>query len=205
MQASRSVILKRQSLSKRLGAWKQRLATAQEDCDVPDANNVSSTQASPGVVTPLEGWTDVSSDSIEKIGEETTCITIEELDMAVKWTQQFLKFMGLFMRGGLGDMCTSAGAHEEDCAEMAENIRRKYSYLRNNLDGLLHVTQQGPLLEHLSPARGRPLASQSTDQAANLQSVSDCHEDRGLEAIFSEIGSEVTDEDVARFARHWTR
>jgi hypothetical protein len=205
MQTSCSVISKRQSLSKRLDAWKQRLATTQEDCDVPDANDLSSTRTSPGMVTPLEGWTDVGSDSTEKIGEETTCITIGELDMAVKWTQQFLKFMGLFMRGDLGDMCTSAGVHEEDCAELAENIRRKYSFLGSNLDGLLHVKQRGPLVEHVSPARGRPQASQSIDQAANLQSVSDCHEDRGLEAIFSEIGSEVTDEDVARFARHWTR
>jgi hypothetical protein len=205
MQASRSAISKRQFFSKRLDAWKQRLATTQEDCDVLDADDLSSTQASPGVVTPLEGWSDVGSDLTDKISEETTCITIEELDMAVKWTQQFLKFMELFMKGGLGDMCTSAGVHEEDCAEMAERIRRKYSNLRDYLDEFLHVTQRVPLLEHLSPARGRPQVSQSTYQAANPQSVGDCHEDGALEEIFREIGPEVTDEDVARFARYWTR
>jgi hypothetical protein len=189
-----------------LDAWKQILATTQEaDCHITDASNLSSTQASPGVVTPLEGWTDAGSDSTEKIGEEPTCITSEDLDWAIKWTKQFLRWLELFMDGSLGNICNSAGVREEDCAEMAEGIRRKYSNLRYDLDKLLHVTQRVPLLEHLSPTRGCPLASQSTDQTANPQSVGGCHEDKALEAIFREIGSEVTNEDIAIFARYWTR
>jgi hypothetical protein len=175
------------------------LANPQGDCDIPDADDLSSTQASAGVMTPFEGWSDVGSDLTEKICEEPTPITYNDLHEAAKCTGQFAKFLELLMKGEIG------GVEEGACAETTELIHRRYSILRWELNQFLRVTQRGPLVEHVSPARGRPLPSQSSDQAANPQSAGDYHEDRALEEIFSEIGSEVTNEDVARFARHWMR
>lgn len=42
------------------------------------------------------------------------------------------------------------------------------------------------------------------DHVASSQGVSECHEDRSLEVIFSEMGLELTEEDVSRLIRHWT-
>jgi hypothetical protein len=150
------------------------------------------------MMTPLEGWSDVGSDLTEKICEEPTSITYSDLDEAAKCTGQFARFLELLMKGEIG------GVEEGACAETTELIHRRYSILRLELNQFLHVTPQVPLVEHVSPARGRPLASQSTDQAASPQSVGDCHVDRALEAIFGEIGPKVTVEDVARLARLWS-
>jgi len=92
----------------------------------------------------------------------------------------------------------------EDCTEATELLHNRYLHLVNDLGKLLHIPQQESSLEHVVPVLDSPLTSSATGQAAQLQSMSNCHEDRSLEAIFNEIGSEVTDEDVARLIRHWT-
>lgn len=187
-----------------MNAWKQRLATTQEgDYHITDASNWSSAQSSSGKMTPLEGWSDIGSDTTKTIREETAPILFQELKDAAKLTENFTRYLELLMRVNMRNKHKFVGLLGQSCAEATECLHENYSHLINNLDKLLHAKQRRSSLEHVLPTCGSPLASQATDQIVNSQDVSNRHEDRALEAIFSGVGSEVTNEDVARLTRHW--
>jgi len=182
------------------------MATTQEEgCHITDTSNWSSTQSSSGTRTPLEGWSDVGSETTERAPEDEAFVKFQELSDAADHTEGFTEYLKLLMEVNSHNKHRFVGILAGgDCVEATELLHRRYSQLVSDLERLLHVPRQRQSLEHVVPVLHPPLASPATGQAAPLQGVSDCHEDRSLEAIFSEIGSEVTDEDVARLIRHWT-
>jgi hypothetical protein len=168
-----------------------------------NASDSPSTQPTPGMMTPLEGWTDVGSDTTETISKDFNPIRPHDLSAAAKHTEKFARFLELFSKTGFRDTLRSTAMLEADCAPVTVCVRRRYSEFANDLEQLVHMTRRESSLEHVSSAHGSPLPSRETAHAVQSQGASDCHEDRALEAIFNEIGSEVTNEDVARLARHW--
>jgi hypothetical protein len=154
------------------------------------------------MMTPSEGWSEVGSDTTEKVYEGSPPITLSEFNNITKCIRDFASFLDL-VKTCESNNFNNFGARKWECAEMTECIQGRYSQFVNDMDQLLRVKQQGPLLEQISPSDDPPQISQVIDQAAHPHDVSGCHEDRALEVIFSGIGSEVTDEDVERLARHW--
>ena len=157
------------------------------------------------MMTPLEGWSDVGSETTERAPEDEAFVKFQELSDAANHTEGFTKYLEMLMQVNShnkhGFVGISGGG---GYAEATMLLHTRYSRLVNNLGKLLHIPQQEPSLEHVPPVLGSSMPAPVTYQAAHSQSVSSCHEDKALEAIFSEIGSEVTDEDVARLIRHWT-
>jgi hypothetical protein len=181
------------------------LATAEEtDRHVTDASDYSSTQSSSGMMTPSEGWSEVGSDTTEKVCEDSSPITLTEFNNIANCIRDFASSLDLLKACEFNDFNNFVGARRTwGCAEMTECIQESYSQFVNDMDQLLRVKQQGPLLEQISPPEDPPQVTQVTYQAAHPHNASHCHEDRALEVIFSGIGSEVTDEDVEKLARHW--
>jgi hypothetical protein len=156
------------------------------------------------MMTPSEGWSEVGSDTTKKIYEETTPIMLHGLSNAAKHTGEFTRYLEVLLKNNANINTKDTASPEGAYAEKIEGLHRKYLQLVNDLQRLLHVTQQEPLLEHVSSTRVSPLASQRTDQTTYSHSLRDRLGDQVLERFFSEISSGVKAEDIGRLTRYWT-
>lgn len=177
--------------------------TQEAYCHVTEASNRSTRQSSPGIMTPLEGWSEVGSETTETISEEPAPILFQELRNAARHTKDFTRYLQLLMSTNMRNEHIFAGLLGERCAEATECLHRRYSQLVDDLEKLLHIPRRGPSLQHVPLAPGSPFASQANTQAARSQSMDESHEDMALEAVFNEMGSDITSDDVAKLARHW--
>jgi hypothetical protein len=144
--------------------------------------------------TPSEGWSEVGSD------------TTKELSKAAEHTEEFTRYLEVLLKNNTNTNTNpkNTASPEGEYAEKIEDLHRKYSQLVNDLQRLLHVTQQEPLLEHVSSTQISPLTSQRTNQAIYSDSLRDRLGDQVLETFFSDISSGVKAEDIARLTRYWT-
>jgi hypothetical protein len=185
----------------------QKFATTREsDCHTTVTSDWSSTQSSPCMKTPSEGWSEVGSDTTKEIYEETTPIMFHELSKAAEHTEEFTRYLEVLLKNNTNTNTNpkNTASPEGEYAEKIEDLHRKYSQLVNDLQRLLHVTQQEPLLEHVSSTQISPLTSQRTNQAIYSDSLRDRLGDQVLETFFSDISSGVKAEDIARLTRYWT-
>jgi hypothetical protein len=125
--------------------------------------------------TPSEGWSEVGSDTTKEIYEETTPIMFHELSKAAEHTEDFTRYLEVLLKNNTNTNTNpkNTASPEGEYAEKIEGLHRKYSQLVNDLQRLLHVTQQEPLLEHVSSTRISPLTSQRTNQATYSDSLRD--------------------------------
>lgn len=96
---SHIAIQRRQRLSKRVHAWKQRSAATQEgERQITCVSDWSSSQSTSSIMTPLEGWTDAGSDTTEEFGENAASIEDHELRPAVEHTQEFTRYLEVLIK-----------------------------------------------------------------------------------------------------------
>jgi hypothetical protein len=86
------------------------------------------------MMTPLQGWTDVGSDTTETIFKEFNPIRPHDLSAAAKRTGKFARFLELFSKTGFRDTIETTALLKADCAPVTEIVRRSYSEYANDLE-----------------------------------------------------------------------